>query len=103
VVRRKLFMDETQAPVLDPGCKRTKSGYLWVIARDDRPWAGPDPPAVAYLYAPGRSAEHAIGPLAGFTGVLQVDAYAAYKALAYHRTAAPSMTPMNVCHGASIG
>ena len=31
---------------------------------------------------PGRGAEHAIGPLAGFTGVLQVDGYAAYKALA---------------------
>jgi hypothetical protein len=33
----KLFMDETRAPVLDPGHKRTKTGYLWVIARDDRP------------------------------------------------------------------
>jgi transposase len=78
----KLFMDETRAPVLDPGRKRTKTGYLWAIARDDRPWGGTDPPAVAYLYAPGRGAEHAIGPLAGFSGVLQVDAYGAYKALA---------------------
>jgi transposase len=78
----KLFMDETRAPVLDPGRKRTKTGYLWAIARDDRPWAGPDPPAVVYLYAPGRGAEHAIRPLAGFSGVLQVDAYAAYNALA---------------------
>jgi transposase len=78
----RLFMDETRAPVLDPGRKRTKSGYLWALARDDRPWAGPDPPAVAYLYAPGRGAEHAIRPLAGFSGVLQVDAYAAYQALA---------------------
>jgi len=78
----KLFMDETRAPVLDPGRKRTKTGYLWAIARDDRPWGGTDPPAVVYLYAPGRGAEHAIGPLAGFSGVLQVDAYGAYKALA---------------------
>jgi transposase len=78
----KLFMDETRAPVLDPGRQRTKSGYLWAIARDDRPWAGCDPPAVAYLYAPGRGAEHAIRPLAGFHGLLQVDGYAAYKALA---------------------
>jgi transposase len=78
----KLFMDETRAPVLDPGRKRTKSGYLWAIARDDRPWGSTDPPAVVYLYAPGRGAEHAIRPLAGFNGVLQVDAYAAYKALA---------------------
>jgi transposase len=78
----KLFMDETRAPVLDPGRKRTKTGYLWAIARDDRPWGGGDPPAVAYLYAPGRGAEHAIGPLAGFSGILQVDGYAAYQALA---------------------
>ena len=78
----KLFMDETRAPVLDPGRQRTKTGYLWAIARDDRPWGGPDPPAVAYRYAPGRGAEHATGPLAGFGGVLQVDAYAAYEALA---------------------
>ena len=78
----KLFMDETRAPVLDPGRRRTKTGYLWAIARDDRPWAGPAPPAVVYLYAPGRGAEHAIRPLAGFSGILQVDAYAAYNALA---------------------
>jgi hypothetical protein len=79
----KLFMDETRAPVLDPGRKRTKTGYLWwALARDDRPWGGPDPPAVAYLYAPGRGAEHATGPLAGFSGVLQVDAYPAYNGLA---------------------
>jgi hypothetical protein len=77
----KLFMDETRAPVLDPGRRRTKSGYLWTIARDDRPWGGGDPPAVAYLYAPGRGAEHAIRPLAGFDGILQVDGYAAYQAL----------------------
>ena len=78
----KLFMDETRAPVLDPGRRRTKSGYLWAIARDDRPWGGGDPPAVVYRYAPGRGAEHAIGPLAGFSGVLQVDGYAGYQALA---------------------
>jgi transposase len=78
----KLFMDETRAPVLDPGRGRTKTGYLWAVARDDRPWGGTDPPAVAYLYAPGRGAEHAVRPLAGFGGTLQVDAYAAYKALA---------------------
>ena len=78
----KLFMDETRAPVLDPGRRRTKTGYLWALARDDRPWGGTDPPAVAYLYAPGRGAEHAIRPLAGFTGILQVDSYAAYQALA---------------------
>ena len=77
----KLFADETRCPVLDPGRGRTKTGYLWAIARDDRPWGGADPPAVAYLYAPGRGKEHAVRHLAGFTGILQVDGYAAYDAL----------------------
>jgi transposase len=78
----KLFSDETRAPVLDPGRGRTKPGYLWAIARDDRPWGGADPPAVVYLYAPGRGGEHALRHLAGFAGVLQVDGYTGCNALA---------------------
>jgi transposase len=78
----KLFVDETTAPVLDPGRGRTKTGYFWVLARDDRPWRGRAPPAVVYSYAPGRGSEHAIALLRGYTGVLQTDAYAAYGKLA---------------------
>lgn len=40
----KLFMDESTAPVLDPGRGATKTGYLWALARDDRAWGGEDPP-----------------------------------------------------------
>jgi transposase len=68
----RLFVDETTAPVLDPGRGRTKTGYLWVIARDDRPWQVGAPPAMVYNYAPGRGAEHAVALLKGFTGVLLV-------------------------------
>ena len=78
----KLFADETTAPVLDPGRGRTKTGQLWAYARDDRPWDGPEPPGVAYIYAPDRKAERPIAHLAGFRGVLQVDGYAGYRALA---------------------
>jgi transposase len=78
----KLFADETTAPVLDPGRGRTKTGYFWVLARDDRPWRGRAPPGVVYSYAPGRGSEHAVALLKGFTGVLQTDAYAAYRSLA---------------------
>ena len=77
----KLFMDETTAPVLDPGRGRTKTGYLWALARDDRGWAGPDPPGVVYFYAPGRGGAHAERFLEGFSGVLQTDAYAGYNRL----------------------
>ena len=47
-----------------------------------RPWGGSDPPAVAYVYAPDRKASQPIAHLAGFKGVLQVDGYAGYRALA---------------------
>ena len=69
------------APVLDPGRGRTKTGQLWAYARDDRPWSGTAPPAVAYVYAPGRGSEHPLAHLQGFAGVLQVDGYAAYGVL----------------------
>lgn len=78
----KLFVDETTAPVLDPGRGRTKKGYFWVLARDDRPWQGGAPPAVVYSYAPGRGGQYARALLKGYTGVLQTDAYGAYGNLA---------------------
>jgi transposase len=81
-VSNKLFADETTAPVLDPGRGRTKTGQLFAYARDDRPWGGIDPPGVAYLYAPDRKAEQPLRHLQGFVGILQVDGYAGYKALA---------------------
>jgi transposase len=81
----KLFADETRAPVLDPGRGKVKLGQLWAYARDDRPWNGNDPPGVVYRYAPGRGSEHVKNHLAGFTGILQVDGYAAYKELASAR------------------
>ncbi len=48
----KLFMDATTAPVLDPGRRKTKTGYFWALARDFRSWGGEDPPGVAFTYAP---------------------------------------------------
>jgi hypothetical protein len=78
----RLFADETTMPVLDPGRGRTKKGFAWAIARDDRPWSGTDPPAVVFHYAPGRGAEHAKALLAGYRGILQCDGYGAYKGVA---------------------
>jgi len=79
----RLFVDETRAPVLDPGRGRTKTGYFWSIARDDSAWhGGTGPPAVAYTYAPGRGAEHAMTLLAGYRGIVQCDGYTAYKQVA---------------------
>jgi len=90
----KLFMDETTAPVLDPGRGKTKTGYFWALARDDQPWNGQEagsgadatgnttgPPGVAFTYAPGRAGKYADDILQGFSGILQVDGYAGYNRL----------------------
>src|SRR2546430_3613691 len=69
-------------PVLDPGRHRTRICQFWPHAVDDRPWGGPSPPAVAYVFANGRGTAEIAGQLTGFSGILQVDGYAAYKALA---------------------
>lgn len=81
----RLFADETTAPVLDPGRGRTKTGQLWAYARDDRPWGGGDPPMVAYVYAADRKGERAEAHLDDFAGILQVDGYGGYAALARRR------------------
>ena len=62
----KLFMDETTAPVLEPGRGKVKKGYFWALARDDRPWNGGSPPGVCFTYAPGRSGQYADDILKGF-------------------------------------
>lgn len=79
---QRLFADETTAPVLDPGRGRTKTGQLWAYARDDRPWGGKDPPMVAYVYAPDRKSARAEVHLGSYSGILQVDGYSGYSALA---------------------
>lgn len=81
----RLFADETTAPVLDPGRGRTKIGQIWVYARDDRPWGGNDPPMIAYVYAADRKAERPDAHLGNFAGILQVDGYGGYAALARRR------------------
>src|SRR3981081_1717147 len=69
-------------PVLDPGRRRTRICQFWAHAMDDRPWGGPSPPAVAYVFADGRGTDKIAAQLTGFSGLRQVAGYAAYKALA---------------------
>ena len=82
----KIFADDTPIPVLDPGRGRTKTGRLWVYARDDRPWNGPDPPAAVYFYSPDRKAERPWSHLKDFSGFLQVDGYAGFERLTASRS-----------------
>jgi transposase len=82
----RIFCDETPLPRLDPGRGRTKICQLWSQAVDDRPWQGPAMPATGYVFAEGRDTAAVRDQLAGFSGILQVDGYAAYKALARGRS-----------------
>ena len=78
----RIFVDETRAPVLDPGRKTTKSGYFWAVVSDDRGHGGAGPPIVLFHYAPGRGREPPLRFLAGYRGrFLQCDTYQSYNAL----------------------
>lgn len=49
-----------------------------MVARDERPFGGPDPPVAAYFYSPDRRGEHPQRYFAGYSGVLQADAYSGF-------------------------
>jgi transposase len=82
LIRRHVFAaerihgDDTTVPVLAKG--RTITGRLWTYVRDDRPFAGPDPPAAVFYYSRNRNGEHPARHLAGYAGILQADAYAGF-------------------------
>ena len=68
--------DDRTVPVLAPG--KTVTGRLWTYVRDDRPFAGPAPPAAVFFYSRNRAGEHPLRHLAGYSGLLQADAYAGF-------------------------
>lgn len=74
----KLHSDDTPMPVLSPGKGQTKTGRLWVYVRDDRHSGSVAAPAVWFAYSPNRQGQHPQSHLAGFSGVLQADAFAGY-------------------------
>jgi transposase len=75
----RLHGDDTTVPVLAKG--KTDTGRCWTYVRDDRPFAGPAPPAAVFYYSRNRRGEHPQGHLARWAGVLQADAYGGYDAL----------------------
>ena len=75
----RLHGDDTTVPVLAKG--KTDTGRCWVYVRDDRPFGGTDPPAAMFYYSPDRKGEHPQAHLAGYTGILQADAFDGYNRL----------------------
>jgi transposase len=79
VAAERLHGDDTTVPVLAKG--KTRTGRLWTYVRDDRSFGGHDPPAAVYFYSPDRRGEHPKRHLAGFTKILQADAYSGFNEL----------------------
>ncbi len=76
-----LHADDTPVPVLSPGLGRTKTGRLWVLVRDERPWGSQVPPAAFYRYSADRKGVHAEALLASCRGFLHADGYAGFDKL----------------------
>src|SRR5436853_253204 len=75
----RIHGDDTTVPVLAK--VKTRTGRLWTYVRDDRPFAGADPPTAVFFYSPDRDGVHPERHLAGYTGILQADAYAGFNRL----------------------
>jgi len=71
--------DETPVPVMAK--HQCRKGRLWVYVRDDKPFAGPAPPAAVFFYSRDRTAGHPERHLYGYEGILQADAYAGFNRL----------------------
>ena len=82
----RLHGDDTTVPVL--ARSKTDIARLWTYVRDDRPFGGPAPPGAVFHYSRDRGGEHPQSHLAGYSGILQADAYGGYGKL-YE----PSRTP----------
>ena len=75
----RIHGDDTTVPVLAKG--KTRTGRIWTYVRDDRPFGGQAPPAAVFFYSPDRAGIHPEQHLAGYSGILQADAYAGFNAL----------------------
>jgi transposase len=82
----RLHGDDTTVPVMAKG--KTETARLWVYVRDDKPFAGADPPAALFHYSRDRRGEHPRAHLASWSGILQADAYGGYGEL-YREGRAP--------------
>jgi transposase len=75
----RIHGDDTTVPVLAK--VKTRIGRIWTYVRDDRPFGGAAPPAAVFFYSPDRASIHPEQHLAGYSGILQADAYAGFNKL----------------------
>jgi transposase len=75
----RIHGDDTTVPVLAK--VKCRTGRLWTYVRDDQPFGGAAAPAAVFFYSPDRGGAHPERHLAGYSGILQADAYAGFNTL----------------------
>ena len=78
---KAIFTDDTPVNMLAPGTGKTKTGRLWVYARDERPWGSDVPPAAWYQFSEDRRGAHPKDHLSKYKGWMHADGYAGYEHL----------------------
>lgn len=76
-----IHADDTPVNVLSPGHGKTRTGRVWVYARDERPWGSDVPPAAFYRFSMDRKGVRPAGHLKGYTGFMHADGYAGFEEL----------------------
>lgn len=71
--------DDTHVKTLAKG--QCITARIWDYIRDDRPFGGTDPPAGVFFYSRTRQGLHPQEHLAGYSGILQADAFSGYTKL----------------------
>lgn len=87
----RLHGDDTTIRVLAKG--KCTTGRIWTYVRDDRPFAGPAPPAAVYYASGNRRGEYPQMHLAAFAGILQADCYGGFEPLFDPKRKAMPITP----------
>lgn len=76
-----LFADDTPVKMQAPGQRKTRTARVWAYVRDERPWAGPAPPAVWYRFTIDRKGEHPEDHLSDYKGWVHADGYSGFNGL----------------------
>lgn len=87
----RLHGDDTTIRILAKS--KCTTGRIWSYVRDDRPFAGPEPPAAVYYASIDRRGEHPQKHLAAFAGILQADCYSGFEPLFDPQKKAMPITP----------
>ncbi len=80
-----IFADDTTVAIQATG--KTKTGRVWVYARDERPWNDGAKPAAWYRFTPDRKGKWPTQHLDDFEGWMHADGYAGYNELYQGRVA----------------